>query len=115
MELSKSNRGSLAEYRVLVFFLAQGWFVFPSATPNGPTDLIIARKNLLWKVQVKSASTHSGASTAGNPKNLRQGNQDILAVVTQDGILLKVKNRRVQKQFPGSVLARPPKKRLPPR
>ncbi len=32
------------------------------------------------------------------------------AVVTPDSILFKVKNRRIQKLFPGSILARPPKR-----
>src|ERR1700730_4026415 len=108
--LSKSNRGSLAEYRVLCLCLSMGWLVFLCATPNSPTDMILVRRGHTLKCQVKSASSSTGASTAGNPKNLRQGNQDVLAVVTPDTILFKVKNRQIQRLFPGSILARPPKR-----
>ena len=114
MGLSKSNRGSLAEYRVLILCLSTGWLVFPCATPNSPTDMILVRKNHVLKCQVKSASTNIGASTAGNPKHLRQGRNDVLAVVTPETIVFKVRNRRIQRLFPGSVLARPTKKKKSP-
>jgi len=107
MALSKSNRGALAEYRVLCACLNQGWYVFLCATPNSPTDMVLIGKGHVLKCQVKSASQQSGASTAGNPRHLRQGNQDVLAVVSPDTILFKVRNRRIQKLFPGSILARP--------
>ena len=103
MGLSKSNRGALAEYRVVCLCLSMGWFVFPCATPNSPTDLILLGKGHTLKCQVKSASTISGASNAGNPKHLRQGRNDILAVCTPDTILFKVKNRRVQACSPAFV------------
>src|SRR5277367_2264086 len=101
--LSKSNKGSLAEYRVLVLCLSMGWLVFPCAKPNSATDMILMRKNQVLKVQVKSASTHTGASTAGNPRHLRQGRNDVLCVVTPENIIFKVGNRQIQRQFPGSI------------
>jgi hypothetical protein len=112
--LSKSNKGALAELRVALMLAGTGvWTVFPNMMPNGAVDLVLLHnhRGLLLKCQVKSATAAGGASTAGNPKNLRQGNQDVLAVVTPDNILFKVKNRRIQKLFPGSVLARRTKKK----
>jgi len=110
MGLSKSNKGALAEYRVGCFLISTGgWIVFRCMTPNSAIDLILWRKNHLLKCQVKSAAA-TGTATAGNPKHLRQGHADVLAVVGPDTILFKVKNRRIQKLFPGSILARLPKR-----
>jgi hypothetical protein len=110
MALSKGNKGALAEYRVACFLLATGgWLVFRCMTPNSAVDMILWRKNHLLKCQVKSSSG-AGAATAGNPKHLRQGNNDVLAVVTPDNIIFKVRSRQIQKLFPGSILARPPKR-----
>ena len=109
MGLSKSNKGALAEYRVACFCLAANWIVFRCMTPNSDVDLVLLRRGHLLKCQVKSTSG-AGAATAGNPKNLRQGRNDILAVVTPDTILFKVRNRRIQRLFPGSILARPLKR-----
>jgi len=109
MGLSKSNKGSLAEYRVLCLCLSMGWIVYPCATPNSLTDMVLLRRGHLLKCQVKSSSG-AGAATAGNPKHLRQGNNDVLAVVTPENILFKVRNRQIQRLFPGSVLARPSKR-----
>ena len=115
MGLSKSNKGSLAEYKVVCLCLSLGWYVFMCATPNCPTDLILTRGNhIVLKAQVKSSTTATGASNAGNPKHLRQGGNDVLFVLTLDTILIKVKDRRIQKMFPGSILARPPKRKQPP-
>lgn len=108
-DLSKSNKGALAEYRVACFLLQANWIVFRCMTPNSAVDLVLYRRGHLLKCQVKSAS--GSAATAGNPKNLRQGRNDILAVVTPDTIMFKVRNRQIQRLFPGSVLARPPKRR----
>jgi len=110
MALSKSNKGALAEYRVACLLLATGWLVFRCMAPNSAVDMILWRRNHLLKCQVKSASG-LGAATAGNPKHLRQGRNDVLAVVTPDNIIFKVRNRQIQKQFPGAILARPPKKK----
>jgi hypothetical protein len=109
--LSKSNKGALAEYRVACLCLAANWIVFRCMTPNSSTDLILTRGNrYTLRCQVKSSSG-AGAATAGNPKHLRQGQNDILAVVTPENIIFKVRNRQIQRLFPGSILARPPKKR----
>ncbi len=110
MGLSKSNKGQLAEYRVAILCLSLGFEVYKSLTVNGAVDMILTRRNHILKCQVKSSSSVAGAATAGNPKHLRQGRNDVLAVVTPDSILFKVKNRRIQKLFPGSILARPPKR-----
>jgi len=111
MALSKSNKGALAEYRVACLILAGGgWLVFRCMTPNSAVDLILWRRNHLLRCQVESSSG-AGAATAGNPKHLRQGKNDILAVVTSETIIFKVRNRQIQKLFPGSILARPPKKK----
>lgn len=109
MGLSKSNKGALAEYRVACLLLAASWIVFRCMTPNSPVDLILVRRGHVLKCQVKSASG-TGAATAGNPKHLRQGQNDVLAVVTPDTIIFKVRNRRIQRLFPGSILARPSRK-----
>ncbi len=80
MALSKSNKGALAEYRVACFLLATGgWLVFRCMTPNSAVDMILWRKNHLPKCQVKSSSG-AGAATAGNPKHLRQGNNDAIGM-----------------------------------
>jgi hypothetical protein len=112
MVLSKSNKGALAEYRVACYLLASGnWLVFRSLTPNGSVDMVLLHhRGHLLKCQVKSAVA-SGAATAANPKHLRQGRNHVLAVVTPDNIVFKVINRQVQKLFPGSILARPAKKK----
>jgi hypothetical protein len=107
--LSKSNKGALAEYRVAVLLLAANWNVFRCMTPNSSVDLVLIRRGHTLKCQVKSASG-AGAGTAGNRKNLRQGNNDVLAVVTPDNIIFKVRSRRIQRLFPGSILARPVKR-----
>lgn len=108
--LSKSNKGALAEYRVACALLASNWIVFRCMTPNSSVDLVLYRRGHLLKCQVKSANA-KGVSTASNPKNLRQGSNDVLAVVTPDHqILYKVRNRRIARLFPGSVLARPVKR-----
>ncbi len=111
MGLSKSNKGALAEYRVACLLLASNWLVFRCMTPNSAVDMILWRRNHVLKCQVKSAAG-AGASTAGNPKHLRQGRNDVLAVVTPETIVFKVRNRQIQKLFPGSILARPPKRPL---
>jgi hypothetical protein len=98
--LSKSNKGALAELRVATLLIAQGWFVFQCFTPNSPVDMIALRRGHTLKIQVKSGAN------GGNPKFLRQGNNDVLAVVGVDSVLFKVRNRRIQKLFPGSTLAR---------
>src|SRR5260370_16923677 len=105
MSLSKSNKGALAEYRTACLFLLQGWTPFLSMVPNSPSDLIIRRRARNFTVQVKSGAN------AANPRNLRQnhGSNDILAVVSSENIILKVRNRQIQRLFPGSILARPPK------
>jgi hypothetical protein len=111
MGLSKSNRGAVGEYRVALALLAAGWLVFRCMTPNSPVDLILCRRGHVLKCQVKSTNQVKYGSSAGNPKNLRQGSNDVLAVVLPDQILYKVRTRRIQRMFPGSVLARPPKRR----
>jgi hypothetical protein len=110
MGLSKSNKGALAEYRVACLLLATNWIVFRCMTPNSPVDLVLCRRGHTLKCQVKSTSG-GGAANAGNPKNLRQGRNDVLAVVTPDTIIFKVRSRQIQRLFPGSILARPPKRR----
>lgn|SRR5215813_6385325 len=111
--LSKSNKGALAELRVAMFLAFTGaWTVFPNLLPNSDVDMVLLHNHRghLLKCQVKSSFDGVGASAAGNHKHLRQGRNDVLAIVTTDNILFKVKNRKIQQLFPGSVLARPPKK-----
>jgi hypothetical protein len=109
--LSKSNRGAHAEFRVALFCLGLGFEVYRNLMPNGLVDMILTRRGgHVLKCQVKSASSHSGVATAGNPRHLRQGNNDVLAIcVPEGGIIFKVRNRKIQKLFAGSILARPPK------
>lgn len=108
MELSKSNKGALAEKRVECLMITMGWLTYPCSCPNAPADMLIMRKSKILKVQVKSSPKFG--TSAGSYKNLRQGANDILAVVTPESILLKVKSRQIARMFPGSVLSRPPKR-----
>lgn len=111
--LSKSNRGAYAEFRVALYCLGLGFEVYRNLMPNGATDMILTRRGYTLRCQVKSAGSHSGVANAGNPKFLRQGNNDVLAICTPDGggIIFKVRSRKIQKLFPGSMLARPPKRK----
>jgi hypothetical protein len=105
-ELSKGNKGALSEYRVACSLMAMSWLVYRCMVPNATADLIIVRRGQILKVQVKSGIN------GGQYKNLRQGNNDLLAVVTPDNeIIYKAKNKRIARLFPVCLLARPPKKR----
>lgn len=76
--LSKSNKGALAEYRVAILCVTLGFEVFKCLMVNGPVDLILTRRGgHVLKCQVKSCSSATGAATAGNPKHLRQGRNDV--------------------------------------
>jgi hypothetical protein len=113
--LSKSNRGALAELRVATTLAQTGiWSVYYSLLPNGDIDLVIIhnRYRRAYKVQVKSVTDQIGVSAASNIRNLRQGANDILAVVTPESILYKVRDKRTQRLFPGSVLARNKKTKM---
>lgn len=108
-EISKSNKGALAEYRVMCSLMAMGWIVYFCTFINASADMLIMRRATILKVQVKSGAN---VATAGQYKNLRQGNNDLLAVVTPDNdIIYKARTKRIAKMFPVCGLARPPKKR----
>jgi paraquat-inducible protein B len=112
--LSKGNKGALAELRVAMMLATTGtWTVFPNMLPNSDVDMVLLHnyRGYLLKCQVKSSYDGVGAAAAGNHKHLRQGRNDVLAIVTVDSVVFKVRNRKIQQLFPGSVLARPPKKK----
>ena len=103
-ELSKGTKGQIAEYRVAVALLALGFQVFKNMSVNGPTDLLVMRGRRTIRVQVKSTLS------LNQFKNLRQGGNDLLAVLVDGEIRFRALNRRVQGMVPGSILARRPRK-----
>jgi Holliday junction resolvase len=103
MSISKGTLGALNELRIAVNLLSLGWQVFRALSPNGPADLIAVKGRTILKVQVKS-------SLNGQYTNLRQGNNDLLAIVSAGEIRYRAKTRKVARMFPSCGIARPPKK-----
>jgi hypothetical protein len=103
MSISKGTLGALNELRIAVNLLSLGRQVFRSLSPNGPADLIAVKGRTILKVQVKS-------SLNGQYTNLRQGNNDLLAIVSAGEIRYRAKTRKVARMFPSCGIARPPKK-----
>jgi hypothetical protein len=107
MELSKGTKGSLAELRVSCHLIGLGFYVFKNLSVNGPCDLVAikGRGRQTIRVQVKSTLGMNQF------KNLRQGGNDLLAVLVDGEIRYRAMTRRVASLVPGCILARRPKKR----
>jgi Holliday junction resolvase len=105
-ELSKGTKGSLAELRVCCHLIGLGFQVFRNQSSNGPTDLVALRGRRTIRVQVKSTLGMNQF------KNLRQGGNDLLAVLVDGEIRYRAVNRRIASMVPGCILARRPKRRI---
>src|SRR5258707_1111776 len=73
-------------------------------SPNSPTDLYAAKGRRILRVQVKSTLS------LNQLKNLRNGGNDLLAVLVDGELHYRALDRRVQALVPGSILARRPKR-----
>jgi hypothetical protein len=106
-ELSKGTKGQIAELRVAVHLMsALGMQVFKNLSVNGATDLIaISSRGRVIRVQVKSTLSINSF------ENLRQGRNDLLAVLVDGDIRYRAMTRQIAALVPGSILARRPRKR----
>ena len=105
-KLSPANAGSLAELRVSVHLISMGFQVFRNVLVNGPTDLLAIRGRSRRIIRVQVKSTLGMAQL----KNLRNGGNELLAVIVDGQIHYRAIDRSVQKLIPGSILARRPRK-----
>src|SRR6266851_997798 len=103
-ELSCGTKGALAELRVAIHLMGLGFHVARMLSPNSPTDLYAAKGRRILRVQVKSTLS------LNQLKNLRNGGNDLLAVLVDGEIHYRALDRRVQALVPGSILARRPKR-----
>lgn len=105
-ELSSGTKGALAELRVAAHLITLGFEVARMLSPNGPTDLFATKGKgrRILRVQVKSTLS------LNQLKNLRQGGNDLLAVLLDGEIHYRAVDRHVQSLVPGSILARRPKR-----
>jgi hypothetical protein len=103
-ELSKGTKGSLAELRISCHLMGLGFQVFRNLSVNGSCDLVAIRGRRVVRVQVKSTLSINSL------KNLRQGQNDLLACLVDGEIHNRAVNRRVQSLIPGCALARRPAK-----
>lgn len=103
-ELSKGTKGAIAELRVATHLMGLGFDVAMMLSPNSPVDLFAAKGRRILRVQVKSTLS------LNQLKNLRQGGNDLLAVLVDGELHYRAVDRRVQAMAPGSILARRPKR-----
>jgi|SRR6266513_5910768 len=104
MSISKGTVGAVNELRIATNLMTLGWSVFRCLSPNGPADLVAVKGRTVLKVQCKS-------SLNGQFKNLRVGNNDLLAIVTAGEIRYRARTKKVARMFPSCGIARPPKKK----
>ena len=103
-ELSSGTKGAMAELRVATHLMGLGFHVARMLSPNSPTDLYAAKGRRILRVQVKSTLS------LNQLKNLRNGGNDLLAVLVDGELHYRALDRRVQALVPGSILARRPKR-----
>jgi hypothetical protein len=103
-ELSSGTKGAMAELRVSIHLMGLGFHVARMLSPNSPTDLYAAKGRRILRVQVKSTLS------LNQLKNLRNGGNDLLAVLVDGELHYRALDRRVQALVPGSILARRPKR-----
>jgi hypothetical protein len=99
-ELSSGTKGAMAELRVAIHLMGLGFHVARMLSPNSPTDLYAAKGRRILPVQVKSTLS------LNQLKNLRNGGNDLLAVLVDGELHYRALDRRVQALVPGSILAR---------
>lgn len=100
MKLSPGTQGTVSELRVSTYLLNLGWDVLRSLSPNGSTDLVAIKGRRVLRVQVKSTLSLSQS------KNLRQGRNQLLAVVVGGELHFRAINKQVAALIPGCTLAR---------
>lgn len=102
-ELSTGTKGAISELRVASHLMGLGFQVFKNLSMHGSCDLVaISRRGRVIKIQVKSTLSINSF------KNLRVGQNDLLAVIVGGEIYYRAINRRVQSLIPGCALARRP-------
>ena len=101
---STGTRGAINELRVSANLMSLGWSVYRSLSPNAAADLIAVKGRTVLRVQVKS-------SLFGQYENIRQGNNDLLAILYDGEIRYRARSKKVANMLPACGLARPPKKR----
>jgi len=95
----------LAELRIACHLMSLGFQVCRNLSPNGSCDLVALRGRRVIRVQVKSTLSINSFM------NLRNGKNELLAVLVDGEIHYKAINRRVAAMVPGCVLARRPRKK----
>src|SRR6266446_7530052 len=103
-ELSSGTKGAMAELRVGIHLMGLGFHAARMLSPNSPVDLFAAKGRRILRVQVKSTLS------LNQLKNLRNGGNDLLAVLVDGELHYRALDRRVQALVPGSILARRPKR-----
>lgn len=104
MSISNGTVGAINELRVCVYLMTLGWSCFRAYSPNSAADILASKGRNILRVQVKS-------SLNGQWTNLRAGNNDLLAIVTDGEIRLRAGSKRIAKLFPVCGLVRKPKPR----
>ncbi len=103
-DLSKGTKGSIAELRIAANLMSLNWQVFKNLSPNGATDLVGVKGRFTLKIQVKS-------SLNGQLKNLRAGNNQLLAIIGPDGeIRYRAASKSIAKMLPACGLVRRPRR-----
>lgn len=77
-----------------------GFQVFRNLSVNGSCDLVAIKGRRIIRVQVKSTLSINSFM------NLRQGQNDLLAILVEGEIRYRAINRRIASNVPGCVLAR---------
>src|SRR5437867_12701831 len=102
-ELSTGTKGAISELRVASHLMGLGFQVFKNLSMHGSCDLVaISRRGRVIKVQVKSTLSINSF------RNLRLGQNQLLACLVNGEIHYRAINRRVQSLIPGCALARRP-------
>jgi hypothetical protein len=104
MGISTGTVGAINELRVCVYMMSLGWSCFRAYSPNSSADILASKGRTILRVQVKS-------SLNGQWTNLRAGNNDLLAIVTDGEIRLRASNKKTARLFPVCALVRKPKPR----
>src|SRR5437764_3078162 len=102
--VSKGTKGSIVELRIAANLMSLNWQIFKNLSPNGATDLVGIKGRVTLRIQVKS-------SLNGQLKNLRAGNNQLLAIIGPDGeIRYRAASKSIARMFPACGLVRRPKR-----
>lgn len=85
-ELSTATIGALNELRVCVDLLAKGYEVFRSVSPSCSCDLIICKKGVSVRVEVRTAYRNKNGEVVHPKSNIRA---ECVAAVLDDEIIYK--------------------------